>query len=364
MSDTLAPFRVELVVKNKEEVIAAKVGNWWGVSYAVNYAVTSETFATKIADKFVTLLPTQLGEAGIDLTVKRLKEAEPEGLCCVTLEIQILGFDLGCLVQKGMGIDGAAFNKTFTALQSTLTSKMGMEEKAIEIGVNVGNTVRSKIMGKLAEILPQKMNEQGIKVSLNIPEMKPQDSEEAAAVVAEKRLALDTPFVMSMHVDDREALLNETINTKQIGGRLKKFVATKISDEKFNAIVGEKLEEKIPAALAEKGIQLSFTRLPPTEDAGIVVQITIESFDLDQLLVMSKGAEFASGFAELLALLTTLAGMGMPHLLSKKDDILAKISGQVREKMSEKITEALATKLHATVTCVDSIFLVGSSDTV
>jgi len=350
----LPPFHLQLLVNNKEEVIAEKTGNWWGISYAANFVVTNDAFAEKIAAKFCDMLPKQMGAMGIDLSVQRVLEEEPDGLCRVTLGIQIKSFDLPSLVNKGMGIDKATFSETFQGIQTTLV-EIGMEEKVKDMETNIGESIRAKIMGKLAQVIPEKMGEQGVKVTATVPELNDKPAG-VGEVSMETALAMDTPFVMSLQIEDRNALLESAIGPDAgLGGKFKKFVASKIPDDKFNAAVARKLESAIPCALADKGINLNFKRLPPREDAGIVVRIVVESFDLEQLLTMGKGPDFAKGFARLMELLDKLAslGEGFAHLRSKKGEISSKISAQVRNRVQEKLKENLAQKLHARVTVVD-----------
>ena len=87
MADALDAFHIEIIVANKNEVMAQKVGNWWGVSFAANYMVSEDTFANKIADKLVGILPEKMKAMGLEMSVKRQKEEEPAGLCSVFLEV-------------------------------------------------------------------------------------------------------------------------------------------------------------------------------------------------------------------------------------------------------------------------------------
>ena len=270
--------------------------------------------------------------------------------------MQLIGFDLAELAQKGMKLgetQAAEFKECFQSIAGTLRT-MGMEEKANEIEAGVGNKVRSKIMEKFCEILPAQLAEEGVKATVRIPEW----SGAAAPALEEPKpvenaLALDTPFVLSAHIDDRNALLDDMIE-KKIGHRIQKFVASHVPEEKFNAKVAEKLEGEVPKALEEAaGIKVLCERMPESAHA-IVVRFSIKGFDLSRLLTMAKGEEFSKGFGTLMGLLEKLASLGIPGILQKRDGITDMIRSQVRTKVQENLKEKLGEKLHATVTVVDA----------
>jgi hypothetical protein len=374
----LPPFQIHVEILNKAEVMASKVGNWWGISYAADFMVSEEAFATKISDKLCESIPAAVTEsAGIDLSMVENK-AEKHGTRFV-LDTQVIGYDMKALGEKALNLDSEGSSTFSNIINNTLygaLSKMGMSEKFLEIHDKIANKIRNKIMEKMLEILPEKLGEEGVKIKIGIPEyqssLQTANAAEAAAEAAaaeqaesvKAMIGLGQPFDTKCVIENRSALLDDAIEPGFFSWG-KKWIASMISDAKFNKLIEKKLEEKVPPALQEKaGIESSCERLEGDEKSGIRFRMTVLGFNIHNLLTMAmtkkataegfelemaekKGREFVEGYDEALSSLKALADLGLKGMEEKMDIISAKVSGTVCEKVREMLKQTLEEKLYA-----------------
>jgi hypothetical protein len=350
----LAPFHMHVDILNKTEVIASKVGGWWGTSAAANFMVSEANFASKISGKLTDMLPSTFkDEAGIDLSVSELK-AEKSGTKFV-LEVQILGFDMAALGQKGFNLNNEAAARFKSAFDEILNAleRMDMSDRASSIQDKVGMKVRNNIMQKLLAILPEKFLEQGVKIDIDIPEYESSamvDQAEKCSIRSQPGLGLGEPLWFEVSIQDRNALLDEAIDKHSIAGKLQLFAAGHLPDGRFNDLIARKLESKVPGALAESAGIKAICEQVPGQNGCLLIKIIVQEFDQKRLLTLAKSQEFADAFESLFASLRTLEELGVSGIQEKIDVVNGRIAAQVCKKLRQKLQAVLTEKLHATVT--------------
>jgi hypothetical protein len=166
----IPPFYINIILVNKDEVVASAVGNKTGLktgylaraaAFAANKLVTDERVVSNLATNLIDKATAAVTELGIHASFKKVFQAGS----FVVLRVQILEVDKLTLVLAAKGPD---FASSFSSLLTTL-SFLGLEATALPtIDHKINDSVYEGMMNKMAEILPKKMQEAGLVVECNV----------------------------------------------------------------------------------------------------------------------------------------------------------------------------------------------------
>lgn len=164
MTADIDKFYLNVVLLNSKELVAAKVQEKVGKNIFGRIAAKAVTGSidndAKIIEKMAPALQTKIPEAikemGIDMTAKTIYTNGP----LFVVQFTINGVDTLKLIKAGKGEEGAThFKKLFDAMTffGNATKISGIEEK-------VRSKAKCKIMEKLAEKIPAKTIDLGLKI--------------------------------------------------------------------------------------------------------------------------------------------------------------------------------------------------------
>lgn len=348
------PFHLNIEVLNKSEILNKKVGNWWymGGGMLANSMVSDEKFSATVSDKLIEMIPKSVAEK---TNMQFTAESVSIDGCRFVIKFQIMEIDFGRLMEIAMEKtpeEGEEINMLLTQRMPQCLKIIGQVEKAEMITEQIKTKVRNKMMEKLLTLIPDQMREQDVEMTLEIPEYTGELEEEPPEEIP-NLIALTKPFYLKVSNIDRKKLLDEKIGTG-FGSRVKKFAANRISDEKFNGKVSEKLSTEIPAKLKEAGFSVEAERMKEREkeENCICVKFAITDYDLWGLISNAKGEEFGLSLKTMYATLLRLSEHGFP-MKEKADGIIANIGNVIRGSVTEKLTQALSETLHADVKTED-----------
>lgn len=162
------PFYLNVVLLNKEEVVAAKVVAKTGSGFlgkaavfAANKLVTDEKVIENLAAILIDKIRAAVSEMGIIAEMNKVFQHET----FVVISVQIGDVDKLRLIRASKGPEFAdSFSSLITSLQS-----LGLENTAIPmIDQKVLNLVHEGMMKKFGDMIPQKMSEAGLEVECNV----------------------------------------------------------------------------------------------------------------------------------------------------------------------------------------------------
>lgn len=164
-------FYMNILLLNKDEVVAAKVGERTGFSKGGFFDRAASSLANslvkdvKIIDSLADTLTAKISEQTMHMgitasVVKRFQQGS-----FVVLKVSIDEIDRLALVLAAKGAD---FAKSFSTLLQCV-SNLGMDAKAIpSIDEKISKMVLEGMMKKFEEMVPQKMAESGLLVDCSV----------------------------------------------------------------------------------------------------------------------------------------------------------------------------------------------------
>jgi hypothetical protein len=164
-------FYMNILLLNKDEVVAAKVGEKTGFSKGgffdraasslANSLVNDAKIIDSLAETLISKISEQTMHMGIIASVaKRFQQGS-----FVVLKVNIEEIDRLALVLVAKGPD---FAKSFSTLLQCI-SNLGMDAKAIpNIDEKISKMVLEGMMTKFEEMVPQKMAESGLDVHCTV----------------------------------------------------------------------------------------------------------------------------------------------------------------------------------------------------
>jgi hypothetical protein len=160
-------FYINILLLNKDEIIAAKVQEKTGTGFfgraaahVANKGVTDDKITEKMSAKLTEALPNAIKEMGIVATT----EQKFQKGAYIVLEMTVQSADKIQLLTSAKGVE---FAQKFQTLLQCL-SDLGIEKALDTIDHTVMDKLNEGLKGKLATILPQKMAEQGIVIDCNV----------------------------------------------------------------------------------------------------------------------------------------------------------------------------------------------------
>lgn len=166
----IPPFYINIILVNKEEVVASAVGNKTGLktgyfaraaAFAANKLVTDEKVVSNLAINVIEKATAAVADMGIHASFRKVFQSGS----FVVLKVQIQDVDKLTLV---LGAKGPEFASSFSTLLSSLTS-LGLEATALPtINHKINDLVYEGMMNKMAEILPKKMQDAGLVVECTV----------------------------------------------------------------------------------------------------------------------------------------------------------------------------------------------------
>lgn len=329
---------IVLTVQDKRQVMDHFFSSWFGG--IVDWGLSNQAFMGKIAEKFSTILPEKLAEAGITAAVST------NGIHDLSLNesIVIQDLDLRKVLTKSRRTDGEAFADALLSLEPIL-GRLGAGEKFEGIKAKIAKRAYGQLVRVLPGLLKQRLGEMGVDVTVDV---YPGEQEFDEDELLPAPLPAVRELIYWINIEDR------TVVASAAGGGIKAFAARHMSNPKFLKLIRDKLEEVAPKAVQEKiGSALHLTFQTEDDfDAGSAKQrtgfwllVSMDDVDISQLLTIAKGKEFADAFADLVATLTHLHELGVEQmgavLQRIQSGIDQKVLGNVREKVAEAITEKI-----------------------
>eukprot|EP01063_Lacrimia_lanifica_P020485 TRINITY_DN27783_c0_g1_i1.p1 TRINITY_DN27783_c0_g1~~TRINITY_DN27783_c0_g1_i1.p1 ORF type:complete len:384 (+),score=202.88 TRINITY_DN27783_c0_g1_i1:74-1225(+) len=356
----LKPFHMQVVVKNKDEVIEKKAG--WLAGGVAGLLISDEMFSDKVAAKLEAMLPPKIQEAaGIEMTCRH-KSTQGSTF---TMEMAVVGYDMAGIAKAAFKLDdekAQTFKAAFEQVTPCLVN-MDMKEKAESVHDGVSMKVRRGVMSKLEVVLPAKLEESaGLKADVVVPELKSEPEPAKAEQPTTADVGLSDPMYFTAVINDKKALFENIKNKKEEkegeSSKLMAFackVGSHLPDSVLAEVVERILQSKIPGKLEEKaGIQSECEALNDSGfDKNVDVKLVVKSFDRTKLLTVAKGEKFAAAFADLWAALQAMADCGVATVADKMVAINQQIAVKVREGVKKKFVEALEKEMCATVTARD-----------
>jgi hypothetical protein len=164
----ILPFYINIILLNKDEVIAAKVGggkeksSFFGkaASYAANKVIKDETVVAKISAGLV----SNITEAVADMGIKVLMEVKFAKGPFVVIKAEVVEVDSHRLLLKTKGEE---FGNSFKTLKQSMVN-MGLQDKLPGIEEKVKEQVNEGFITKFNDILPTKLAEQGVLVEATV----------------------------------------------------------------------------------------------------------------------------------------------------------------------------------------------------
>jgi len=161
-------FYLNIVLKNKDEIVASKVEGKVGkgsllsrAAVAVaNATVNEETVVSAVGDQLSEKINAAVLEMGITTSIKKMFVRG----AIVVLRVEILDVDKLTLV---LAAKGPEFASSFSRLLSTLVD-LKLEEAIPKIDEKVSSKVHGALMSKFQEIIPEKMAQAGLQVECEV----------------------------------------------------------------------------------------------------------------------------------------------------------------------------------------------------
>lgn len=151
------------------------------------------------------------------------------------------------------------------------------------------------------------------------------------------------PFYLNVLLLNKAEVVSSKVAEKVGMGMLGKAAGSLanrvVSDEKVLNSVGDVLVEKLSAAIETLGIGCAMEKRMQ-HGCLVCFKVTISTIDKLELILKSKGAEFAASFSRLLV---ALGELGIEELaLPKIDDAIAsKVSEGMKERMAELVPQRM-----------------------
>jgi hypothetical protein len=159
-----APFFINILLLNKDEVVAKNVQEKTGTgffgkvaSYAANKMVTDEKLLTNLSDTLMTTIRGSVEEMGIQMSVERKFQ---QG-ALVVMQFQVLDVDAIKVIRAGKGDDFANNFQTLVDAAKNLGLGDTIMEKIME---KIYGSMNESMIKKFSEMLPNKMKEKGVLV--------------------------------------------------------------------------------------------------------------------------------------------------------------------------------------------------------
>jgi len=330
----LEPFDVILTVTNKQEVMEKQFGSWFG--WAASTGISDHAFADKLAGKLIDLLPPALKEKGMTVSVSK---KSIQGLT-VRLTLQITDFDLS-------KIQGVEFTDHLKALGDIL-GNLGKSDQYKKVEQMSSEKVRAGLMGKLPDILKEKLAKESVKIETPTTDPAP-----PTFPLPDQALAPNHKLFYRVKISDRTKV------AEMAGGRLKSNIVLALPGEAFLKIVREKVEQRVPQSLEQKlGGSLKVEAITqPDENAGsdyakgdsfgLIIQV--DDIDLVKLITVQKGAFEASEFTKMLDEMKYLHLHGVESMQITMENIRTGVWKQAIEGLDKQLPEQLRTLLDADV---------------
>lgn len=163
---TVAPFYLNVLLLNKAEIVAAKVAEKAGTGMLgkaaaamANRVVSDEMVLTAIADALVEKVSSAVEAMGIGCEVEKRMQVG----CLVCFKLTVTTIDKLELILKAKGAEFAgSFSRLLVALE-----ELGITDTALQtIDAAIAGKVGEGMKKKMAELVPQRMKEQGLEVEV------------------------------------------------------------------------------------------------------------------------------------------------------------------------------------------------------
>jgi len=154
------------------------------------------------------------------------------------------------------------------------------------------------------------------------------------------------PFYVNVLLLNKDAIVAEKIADKVgsgiFGRAISSMASMAVSDTSVTQQVASELMEKVGAATAAMGIKCSFEQVFQ-QGAFVTLKARVLAIEMIELILATKGEEYASKFTRLLASLVDLglADTALPKIRTKITDM---VKVKILEKFQEKIPAALQEK--------------------
>ncbi len=158
------PFYINIILLNKDEVVANKVAEKTGkgflgkaAAFAANKIVSDEKIVTQLSESLIEGISKTISELGIEADFEIKYQEGP----LVVIKIQIVEVNNLQLILSAKGPD---FASDFSTLLVTV-ERLGMKD-SVEAKVNdkIHSMVGEGMMNKFATMIPTKMAEKGVSV--------------------------------------------------------------------------------------------------------------------------------------------------------------------------------------------------------
>ena len=162
------PFYINVLLKNKDAVVANKVEKKLGhsffgraASFAANKLITDEKIIEKLSTTLIEKITLAISEMGITATLEKKFQKQS----FVVIRVELVEVDKLKLIQVAKGEE---FFQHFLNLLTSIEG-MGISDTVLpSVEFKIQNLVHKGMMNKFSEILPVKMNQAGLEVDVII----------------------------------------------------------------------------------------------------------------------------------------------------------------------------------------------------
>jgi urease gamma subunit len=164
MSKSCQPFYLNIVLLNKDEVVASKVtekaGNGFfgkAAAFAANKLVTDEKVVNQLTEQLVDGISKTIHELGIEATFELKYQQGP----LVVIKISVVEIDT---LQLILSTKGPEFASNFSSLLASV-EKLGLTDSVMaKVDEKIHVSITDGMMSKFADMIPKKMQEKGVLV--------------------------------------------------------------------------------------------------------------------------------------------------------------------------------------------------------
>lgn len=337
------PFKLQITVKNKREVMDKRATTWFG--WALDKMITDDQFSNTIADKMCEMIPQKMHDMNID---SELEKESVEGLTS-RIKVVVNNIDIKELLTTAKGPE---FTEAIMSLKSSLAG-LGVPEKFDMIESKVQAMVRSKLMTKLPEIITEKMAGEGVQCDIvAIAEPSATQEEEGPTPVPK---APSRKMVFRVSIPDRSVMAN------QVEGTVKKMVIKNMPHGQFlktvmgsmKEKVGKKMKKELDGAMeVSLATETDKSAGDNSKNYAFWLILTVADLDIPSLLKKKKGEDFGRSFESAMMALNTMLDSGMASMEATIASMNTKIETEVLGGIRHELVTKLGAQLGAQVTPV------------